>query len=181
MGTGNVNLRIQTQSSPQVCPLKPEFQHPATAPTPPPDPCPPLPYISRHMSQAKQCSQVTWTLCAGLSLFCLLQSGYCILLLACEAACLSQSWSPGCWREFQGLGWGTSPLSQLPPRKTGPVLILFYFGLPSYMVIFLVVLTVWDLLSSVSVPWELSHLWMYFWCICRKCAPHPSILPSWSL
>lgn len=84
-------LCIQPQSSPQVCPLKPEFQHPANPSTHPLTSALHPHTLADTLSQAEQCSQVTWTLCAGLSLFCLLQSGYCILLLASEAPCLSQS------------------------------------------------------------------------------------------
>lgn len=66
----------------------------------------------------------------------------------------------------------TAPLSQ-PPRETSPVLILslffFFFGLPSYMVIFLVVLTAWDLLEFNKYSMRIVPHVDVFWCICRKC------------
>ncbi|XP_032330253.1 transmembrane protein 255A isoform X5 [Camelus ferus] len=82
------------QSSPWVCPLKLEFQHLAPACT------------SRRASWAEECSEVAWTLCAGLSLFCLLQTGCCILLRASEAPFLS---------------WLNSPLVKGLPRDLKPL------------------------------------------------------------
>ena len=60
------------QSAPQVCPLKPEFQHPAPA------------HTSRHASWARECMELARTFCAGLSLFCMPRAGYCTLLRASE-------------------------------------------------------------------------------------------------
>ena len=63
---------------------------------------------------------------------------------------------------------GTFPLSQLPPRGTGAVLITFFFFLLSYPVIFLTALVVWDLLLEFSrysvrtVP-HVDIFLMYLW------------------
>ena len=48
----------QTVSSPWVCPLKPEFQHPVTA------------HTSRHASWAQKCGNMARTICVGVSLPC---------------------------------------------------------------------------------------------------------------
>ena len=73
-----LSLCSQPQSSPWVCPLKPVFQHPAPACT------------SRCESWGGECREVARTLCAGLSLFSLLQADCCTLLWASEAPFLSQ-------------------------------------------------------------------------------------------
>lgn len=65
-------LHSQTESSPWVCLLRPEFQHPAAV------------HKSRCASGAGECSEVAKTFCAGLCLFCC-----CTLLWATEALYLS--------------------------------------------------------------------------------------------
>ena len=57
----------QPQSSPQVCPLKPEFQHPAPTCT------------IRYMSPSGEYSEVARIVCVGLALFCLPQASCCTL------------------------------------------------------------------------------------------------------
>ena len=58
----------QQQSSPQVCSPEPMFQHPAPV------------HTSRHTSQAGACRAVARTICVGLTLSCLPQTGCCTLL-----------------------------------------------------------------------------------------------------
>lgn len=64
-----LSLCIQQQSSPQVCSPIPMFQLP--------DPV----HTSRHISQAKARKAVAWTICVGLTLSCLPQTGHVTLLL----------------------------------------------------------------------------------------------------
>ena len=66
----------QPQSSPQVCPLKPEFQHPAPTCT------------IRYMSPSGEYSKVARIVCVGLALFCLPQASCCTLPWAFEALTL---------------------------------------------------------------------------------------------
>ena len=125
------------ESSPWVCLLKPEFQHPAAV------------HTSRCMSLAGECSKVATTLCTDLSPFCLTQAGCCTLLRASDTPFLSGS-SPSQWRVFPG--WGNLSSFTAPSRGAGPILIPFFFSfvLPSYVVIFLAPLVVWDLLPVFS-------------------------------
>lgn len=63
-----LSLQSQIESCPWVYPLKPESQHPAAA------------HTSRNTFHARKCSEVARTVCAGLSLCCLLQASCCTLL-----------------------------------------------------------------------------------------------------
>ena len=125
-----LSLSSQLQFSPQVFPLKSKFQRSASART------------SRHSSWAGDFSEVVWPL------FCLPQACCTVLslwsFLSVQADLLAVEGS------FQGEG--TFSLSQLPPRVTGPIPIPFFlpFILSSYLVIFLAILIVWDLLPAFS-------------------------------
>ena len=96
---------------PQVCPLKPEFQHPGPVCT------------SRYMSQAGDYKVVAQTICIGLSSAChkpAATHSYKPLKLPSECPSLSPDW----WRGFSG--WGNYSLFfflQLPPQGTGPIQI----------------------------------------------------------
>lgn len=124
----------QPQFCPQVCPLKPTFQHPGPLGT------------SRCSSQAGDHSAVAKTICAGPYLSCLLHSSCCTLLQGSEAPLLS--WLSSLW--VQGLP-RVRELSSFtaPPRDAGPVPIpflfiylFFAFIRPAYMEIFLATLGV---------------------------------------
>ena len=77
-----LSLHSQHPSSPWVCPLNPEFQHPAS------------PRTSRCVSQAGTKMVVAQTVYVELSLFCLPQTTCCTLLSASEAPFWSQLISP---------------------------------------------------------------------------------------
>ena len=161
----------QPESSPWVCPLKPEFQHPATA------------HTSRRVSSAGKCSKVAQTICAGLSLFCLLQAGCCTLLWVSEAPYLSRL----TFQLVKGVPSVREPFpfySSLPGTQVlSRFLFVFPFVLAGHVVILLAALVVWDLLAAFSVYSAIFmfHMWMHFWCICgKRWAPCPSIPPSWS-
>ena len=121
-------------------------------------------YCSRCTSPAKKCRDVAQTLCAGLSLVCLLQVGCHILLLASEAPFLTCLVS----LPMQGLPRVRKPFhfSYLPPRDTGlipPPPFIF----PGYMVIFLAILVLWDLPESstysVRIVPHVDVFLMYLW------------------
>ena len=65
--TFRLTLCSQPQSSPWVCPLKPKFHYPLPLCT------------SGCISQVGKCIQVDRTLCTGLSVFYLVQTGFCTL------------------------------------------------------------------------------------------------------
>ena len=127
-----------TLSSPWVCPLKPEFQHPAPACT------------SWCERQAGECRQVARTLCAGLALLCLPQTGCCTLLPASEAPFLSWLISlpvKGLPRVqehflFHSSLPGVQILSWFP--------FLFFPFIPPLMWRLLALLGVWDMLPVLS-------------------------------
>ena len=88
-GCGHTTLQpLQTVSAQptSVLPLalssKAKFHHPGPMRT------------SGCTSQAGECRVVVWTICAGLCLFCLQQTGWCPLLQVFEAPFLSQPISP---------------------------------------------------------------------------------------
>ena len=111
-----LSLHSESQSFPQVCPLKPKFQHLAPMPT------------SRHASgwgvqqggQARPCQPLSvlpvagWLLHSPLSLW---------SSLAGPADLPLSEGSSQCERTFL--------LSQVPPRDVDPVPIPFFFFLPS--------------------------------------------------
>ena len=68
--------------------------------------------------------EVVSAVCAGLSVFCWLQTICCVFLWAFEALFLLAALF---MRERASQGKGTFPLSQLLPRDTGHALIFFFF------------------------------------------------------
>ena len=122
--------------------LKPTFQHPA-----------PL-HTGRHPSQAETCRTVAQTICVGLTLSCLPQSGCWAPLQAPKAPLLSQLISPS----VRGLPQMREPLFtlsslpgvQVPPCFPASSFPLLSFLLPGYVGIFLVLLGVRDPLLVFS-------------------------------
>ena len=106
-----LSLLRQHQSSPRVCLLKLEFQHPAPRCT------------SRWASQDGECSEVARTGCAGL----------CSACCKPVAALFPESLKRPIYSADLPASEGGSQsertffLSQLPPRGIGPVPILFFF------------------------------------------------------
>lgn len=107
------------QSSPQVCLLKPEFQHSAPA-------C-----NSRCMTQTRECSTVVRSsVLVSLCFACHKP----IVVHSFEALMLSfrPDWSPSGWRAFPG--WGNLSYFIVPSQSVGQSPILYIFFLLFYAV-----------------------------------------------
>ena len=141
-------------------PLRAFFMHPATvlclglsseAWVPAPWPC----VHQLMVSQAGECRTVARAVCAGLSLFCLLQTGFYTLLLSLWSSLSAPAALPVGEGAFQGVG--TFPLPQLPLRDIYIVLIPQLFSLLSYPVIWSSVLLSYWVMSNSLWPHGLQH------------------------
>ena len=126
----------QSQSSPQVCPLKPEYPYPDSVCT------------SQGISWEGECSDGH-----GPSVLVSLSSACCKLAGALSSEPLNlpicPSWSPGWLRVFPGWGNISSFTASSQGCSSYPN-SFFSFFLLGYVVIFLTVFIVWDVLSEFS-------------------------------
>lgn len=133
-----LSLHSQPQSFPQVCPPKPELQRSAPV------------HTSKCASWAGECSEVTQTICAGLSLC----STCCKLVAALLSKPLRLPFCPAdlLTSEEASRSERTLPLSQLRPRNTGPITVpLPSFCHPTWICgNFLTILAVGDFLPAFS-------------------------------
>lgn len=111
-----------------------------------------------------ECGRVARSIYVGLSVFCLLQAGWCTLLWGYDLSV------PADFSVNEGTSqWGrTFHLLYFPSGGTNPVqtvfllLLLFSFHLPDYIVIFLATFVVWGLLPALSsILWELFHMYIF--------------------
>ena len=123
-------------------------------------------HTSISVSWPGECREVARTLCAGFSLFCLLQPSCCTLLWGYEAPFLP-SWSPKQWSVFPGWGNLSSFTAPFQECRSCPSSFFFSFILPGYMMIFLAILFVRDLPAfnryCVRIVPHVDVFLMYLW------------------